>query len=94
MMYIIKRVENNIFYQNRNRCEGLWGRKTAYINTNCWSAVGTQSGFRILGAQNTVRGLVKQEAEGKQRQSVKRCRCQPEFRLYSEGCGCGRPQMS
>ena len=56
--------------------------------------MGTQSGFRILGAQNTVRGLVKQEAEGKQRQSVKRCRCQPEFRLYSEGCGCGRPQMS
>lgn len=94
MMNIIKGVENNIFYQNRNRREGLWGWNTAYINANCWSVVGTQSGFRIPGARNTVWGLVKQEAEGKQRQCVKRCRCQPEFRLYSEGCGCGRLQMS
>lgn len=34
--------------------------------------MGTQSGFRIPGAQNTIGGLVKQEAEGKQRQTVKR----------------------
>ena len=59
-----------------------------------WDARGTQSGFRIPGAQNTVGGLVKQEAERKQRQIVKRCAYQPEFRLYSEGCGCGRPQMN
>ena len=69
-----------------------YGEGTQHILIQqCWDAMGTQSSFRIPGAQNTVGGLVKQEAEQKQRQIVKRCAYQPEFRLYSEGCGCGRP---
>lgn len=94
MMHIIKIFENNIFHQNGNIRKGLWGRNPAYINAKELGCNGNPKWFQNTWCIEHCWGALKQEAERQQRQIVKRCAYQPEFRLYSEGCGCGRPQMN